>query len=102
MSSAREKRPLHVISLLQAVEREIERLDNRQEFDGKTSRRQPFRQVIRIDACRARRGFAERQQTGMVNSTPDASTNRIVLLTNRRTLSDRPSPASRLLSPAWR
>jgi hypothetical protein len=44
--------PLHDISLLQSVEREIERVDNRKEFERKISRRQPLRYAMRIDTYR--------------------------------------------------
>jgi hypothetical protein len=40
MGRAGEEGPLNDISILQPVEREIERFDNRQEFDRKISRRE--------------------------------------------------------------
>ena len=53
---------LYVVSFFQPIEREIERFDNRKEFDRKTSRGQSLRYVMRVDACRGGGGGAQRLQ----------------------------------------
>jgi len=50
---------LYVVSFFQPIEREIERFDNREEFDRKISRRQSLRYVMRIDACRGGGGVVD-------------------------------------------